>query len=59
MKALRVVVAEDSAVIRAGIVESLRAAIAFYGRFTLSFWWVPLAGLEPATHGLGNRCSIL
>ena len=20
---------------------------------------VPLAGLEPTTHGLGNRCSIL
>ena len=25
----------------------------------LDFKRVPLAGLEPATHGLGNRCSIL
>jgi hypothetical protein len=27
-------------------------------RFISVFKWVGLTGFEPATHGLGNRCSI-
>ena len=57
-------VAERLELHRAGLLRTRRPSKAVDGRLELpvkplnSGFAVPPAGFEPATHGLGNRCSI-